>query len=122
MRQDALLTVLWIEPPEQRHFLIRDSGTPLQFRRWLRQLLAALDPSFQALSPTHLQILIAELNGSPIPLPAQEQSGYRYLLTIAVKRRRILLSAWRRHGPAGWRRLWFPLRVKPIRSVSPDAS
>ena len=121
MRQDALLTVLWIEPAEQRHFLIAGSGTPIQFHRWLRQLLAALDPSFNAVSPTHIQILISELNGAPIPVPTHEQSDYRYLLTIAVNRRRVLLSAWRRQGPGDWQRLWFPRQVRAMPSGSPPA-
>jgi hypothetical protein len=120
MPQDALLTVVWIELAEQRHFLITGSGSPVHFRRWLRHLHTALDLSISAVTPAQLHL--SELNGTPIAIPSNPLSGYRYLLTIAVNRRRVLLSAWRREGPGGWQRLWFPRQVRAIPSGSPDAS
>jgi hypothetical protein len=122
MPQDALLTVVWIELAEQRHFLITGSGSPVHFRRWLRHLHTALDLSISAVTPAQLQTLISELNGTPIAIPSNPLSGYRYLLTIAVNRRRVLLSAWRREGPGGWQRLWFPKQVRAMPSGSPDPS
>jgi hypothetical protein len=119
--QDALLTVVWIAPAEQRHFLIKGCGSRVHFRRWLRHLHPALDLSIGAVTPADLQAIISALNGTPIPSPSHPLSGYRYLLTIAVKRRRVLLSAWSREGPTGWRRLWFPKQVGAMTSPSPPA-
>jgi hypothetical protein len=122
MPQDALLTVVWIESAEQRHFLLKGCGSPFHFRRWLGQLHPALDLSICAVTPAQHQTLISELNGTPIPFPSHPPSGYRYLPTIAVKRRRVLLSAWRRQRPGGWQRLWLPKQVRAMTSPSPPAS
>lgn len=125
MPQDAVLTVLWIELCEQRHFLITGSGSPMQFRRWLSRLQAAQDSLISAASPDAAEALILTqgLHEMPTPCLDDERPSYRYLLTIGMKRRRVLLSAWRRQGIAGgWRRVWLPRQIRGLPSASPPPS
>ncbi len=123
MSDAAVLTVLWIDSAEQRHYLIPAFSSPLLFRRSLKRRLAGRKRLIGAPSPDDVEFLISGLNGTQISTPFQTLSSYRYLLTFAEKRRRVLLSGWRREGSSGaWQRLWWPGTIRAMASVWPPSS
>ena len=112
MGHDAVLTVLWIEREEQQHRLVKGAGAPACFREWLRTRRRALEQSLEDASLDGLLSGLPEVNAQHLLAADPPPAPYRYLLTIAVRRRRILLSAWRWHASScSWLRLRLPREI-----------
>ncbi len=116
----TLLTLFDVDAAEQSHFLLPRSGLPKSVLHWLVQVCGMNDQGNLRQAREHTEALILQEGGKRLPQDCRffAEAGecqlegetwrclLRYLVTFHARRRRILLSAWRRSDTSGaWQRL-----------------
>ncbi|MCP9886125.1 hypothetical protein KBY97_13480 [Synechococcus sp. ATX 2A4] len=116
----TLLTLFDVDAAEQSHFLLPRSGLPKSVLHWLVQVCGVNDQEHHRQAREHTEVLILQEGGKRLAQDCclfVEAGGcqlegetwrclLRYLVTFHARRRRILVSAWRRPDTSSaWQRL-----------------
>ncbi|WP_255140163.1 hypothetical protein [Synechococcus sp. Lug-A] len=116
----TLLTLFDVDAAEQSHFLLPRSGLPKSVLHWLVQACGLNDQENHRQAREHTEDLILQEGGKRLPQDCRlfAEAGacqlegetwrclLRYLVTFHARRRRILVSAWRRPDTgSAWQRL-----------------
>lgn len=109
MSGDALLTLLFIEPVEQHHFLLPADSHDSPLCRFLVECARDMNPEFAMQSMERAIEKIVQFGAQPMEELQLEVFLYRYLITFSFQRCRILVSAWNRQDTGShWQRQWLP--------------
>jgi hypothetical protein len=105
----ALLTLLAVETGEQQHVLLPEWATQERLEPWLLRSLREIRPGGRPASLEDLRQGLLQGGGKLLGTIEDGRALRRYLLTLHLKRRRILLSSWSRPDAGSpWQRRWLP--------------